>query len=321
MKPFERVLFPTDFSDESKGALPYAAQLARTFGADLHVLYVDVLHGHVSDASLRFPKLDEYIEALGKYTGQLFDSLLDAGLGKDLQVRRAVRKAVSAAPEIVQYADDQRIDLIVMATHGRRGLRKLALGSVAQEVVRHAPCPVLTVRGSEAPEGTDYGTILVPVDLGPRSSLAVEQAARFARWTGARVELLHVVAPTPVIAYSAYPELPPMPVVEVREESEKRLAQLRDEVGLDATACDLLVIEGPVVLTIVERARQLEPDLLIQASAGLSGPTRWLLGSVAENVVSHVGCPVLTVREGDFGTGGSGSERAAAGAQRPTPSS
>ncbi|HVS65236.1 MAG TPA: universal stress protein [Thermoanaerobaculia bacterium] len=303
MRPFERILFPTDFSDESKAALPYAAQLAGTFRAELHVLYVDVLHGHVSDAALRFPKLDEYVEALGKYTGQLFDGLLATGLGDDLEVRRAVRRAVSAAPEIVQYATDQGVDLIVMATHGRRGLRKLALGSVAQEVVRHAGCPVLTVRGSQAPQGFDRGTILVPVDLSPRSRLAVEQAARFARSTGARVELLHVVAPTPVIAYSAYPELPPMPVVEVREESERRLAELRDEAGLDPSSCDLTVIEGPVVLTILDRAREVEPDLLIQASAGLSGPTRWLLGSVAENIVSHVACPVLTVREGDVGTG------------------
>lgn len=305
MRPLERVLFPTDFSDESKAALPYAAQLAGTLRAELHVLYVDVLHGHLSDAALRFPKLDEYVEALGTYTGQLFDSLFETGL-VDLEVRRAVRKAVSAAPEIVQYAADQGIDLIVMATHGRRGLRKLALGSVAQEVVRHAGCPVLTVRGSQAPEGFDRGTILVPVDLGPRSRLAVEQAVRFARSTGARVELLHVVAPTPVIAYSAYPELPPLPVVEVREESERRLAELRDEAGLDPSSCDLTVIEGPVVLTILDRARELEPDLLIQASAGLSGPTRWLLGSVAENVVSHAACPVLTVREGDVGTGTGG---------------
>ena len=313
MRPFQRILFPTDFSDESKAALPYAAQLAGTFGAGLHVLYVDVLHGHVSDAALRFPKLDEYVEALGKYTGQLFDGLLENGLGDDLEVCRAVRKAVSAAPEIVQYAADQGIDLIVMATHGRRGLRKLALGSAAQEVVRHAGCPVLTVRGSQAPEGIDRGTILVTVDLGPRSRLAVEQAARFARSTGARVELLHVVAPIPVIAYSAYPELPPMPVVEVREESKGRLAELRDEAGLDPSSCDLTVIEGPVVLTILDRARELAPDLLIQATAGLSGPTRWLLGSVAENVVSHATCPVLTVREGDVGTGtgGGSTERVA----------
>lgn len=297
MQPFERVLFPTDFSAESKAALPYAAQLAQTFGAELHVLYVDVLHAHVSDAALRFPKLDEYIEALGQYTGQLFDGLLETGVSDELDVQRAVRRGVAAAPEVVQYAEDQGIDLIVMSTHGRRGLRKLALGSVAQEVVRHAPCPVLTVRGSEAPEGSDRGTILVPVDLGPRSPLAVELAARFAKWTGATVELLHVVAPTPVVAYAAYPELPPIPVVEVREESAKRLEELRDASGLDPDRCKLTVIEGPVILTIVDHAEETEPDLLVQASAGLSGPTRWLLGSVAENVVSHVRCPVLTVRE------------------------
>jgi nucleotide-binding universal stress UspA family protein len=297
MQPFERILFPTDFSTESKAALPYAAQLAQTFGAELQVLYVDVLHAHVSDAALRFPKLDEYIEALGQYTGQLFDGLLETGVADELEVQRAVRRGVAAAPEVVQYAADHGVDLIVMATHGRRGLRKLALGSVAQEVVRHAPCPVLTVRGSEAPEGTDRGTILVPVDLGPRSRLAVDLAARFAKWTGAGVELLHVVAPTPVVAYAAYPELPPIPLVEVREESGKRLEELRDQAGLDPGRCRLTVVEGPVILTIVDHAWQTEPDLLVQSSAGLTGPTRWLLGSVAENVVSHVKCPVLTVRE------------------------
>ena len=297
MEPFERVLFPTDFSSESGAALPYAAQLARTFGAELHVLYVDVLHAHVSDAAVRFPKLDEYVEALGQYTGQLFDGLLESGIDEDLEVQRAVRRGVAAAPEVVQYAADQGVDLIVMSTHGRRGWRKLALGSVAQEVVRHAPCPVLTVRGSQAPAGTDRGAILVPVDLGPRSGLAIALAARFARWAGASVELLHVVAPTPMVAYAAYPELPPIPVVEVTEEASERLAELRDVAGLDPDRSTLTVVEGPVVLTIVEHAAQTEPDLLIQASAGLSGPTRWLLGSVAENVLSQVACPVLTVRE------------------------
>ncbi|HVS14108.1 MAG TPA: universal stress protein [Thermoanaerobaculia bacterium] len=300
MESFERVLFPTDFSDESRAALPYAAQLAQTFDAELHVLYVDVLHAHVSDAATRFPKLDEYVEALGQYTGQLFDSLLKTSVIEELEVERAVRRGVAAAPELVQYAEDQGIDLIVMATHGRRGLRKLALGSVAQEVVRHAPCPVLTVRGSQAPGRPEKGgRILVPVDLGPRSALAVAMAARFARWTGAKVELLHVVAPTPVVAYAAYPELPPMPVVEVREESEKRLQELRDEAGLDPAHCDLTVLQGPVVLTIVDHARETTPDLLVQATAGLTGPSRWLLGSVAENVVSHVECPVLTLRAGE----------------------
>jgi nucleotide-binding universal stress UspA family protein len=297
MQPFERILFPTDFSDESRAALPYAAQLAQTFDAELHVLYVDVLHAHVSDAATRFPKLDEYVEALGQYTGQLFDSLLETSLIEELEVERAVRRGVAAAPELVQYAKDQGIDLIVMATHGRRGLRKLALGSVAQEVVRHSPCPVLTVRGSQAPEGgVKGGRILVTVDLGPRSPLAVAMAARFSKWTGAAVELLHVVAPTPVVAYAAYPELPPMPVVEVREESEQRLQELRDEAGLAPDRCDLTVLQGPVVLTIVDHARETRPDLLIQATAGLTGPSRWLLGSVAENVVSHAECPVLTLR-------------------------
>jgi nucleotide-binding universal stress UspA family protein len=170
---------------------------------------------------------------------------------------------------------------------------------VSQEVVRHASCPVLTVRGSKAPEGTDRGTILVPVDLGPRSALAAGLAARFARWTGAEVELLHVVAPTPMVAYAAYPELPPIPVAAIRDESAKRLAELRDEVGLEPDRCKLSVVEGPVVLSIVDHAAAPEPDLVIQSSAGLTGPTRWLLGSVAENVLSHVSCPVLTVRDAD----------------------
>ena len=297
MESFDRILYPTDFSAESKAALPHAAQLAQTFDAELHVLYVDLLHAHVNDAAVRFPKLDEYVEALGKYTGQLFDSLLESHPLAGLEVQRAVRRGVSAAPEIVDYAVDQGVDMIVMATHGRRGLRKLALGSVAQEVVRHAACPVFTVRGTEAPAAKEHGSILVPVDLGPRSRLAVELAARFVAGTGAEVELLHVVAPTPVVAYAAYPELPPLPVVEVREESQKRLEELRDASALDPARCTLTVSEGPVALTVLDHARETSPDLLIQASAGLSGPTRWLLGSVAENVVSHATCPVLTVRE------------------------
>ena len=144
MTKFRRILFPTDFSQNSKVALAYACMLAEQNEAELHVLYVrDAVDYYL--VTLDFvmaPGVDPEsgLAEIEKCLGEV----VDPGWSKSHQVIQAVRRG-SPFLEIVRYAKEKSIDLIVMGTHGRTGLTHLLLGSVAENVVRTATCPVLTV--------------------------------------------------------------------------------------------------------------------------------------------------------------------------------
>lgn len=145
MISIKRILFPTDFSEFAKPAQDYASALAEQYHAELHVLYV------LQDIALVMPEpgmmmsmpalnLDEVQESAERALASIIDP--------QWPQEKVVRATRRGAPyvEIVRYAADKQIDLIVMGTHGRSGLPHVLLGSVAEKVVRKAPCPVLTVR-------------------------------------------------------------------------------------------------------------------------------------------------------------------------------
>ena len=137
-----RILLPTDFSDTAEHALDYARDLAARFGAGVHLLHVisdPTAHDWAGEVEgLVVPDL------LDKWKGEAERRLGEITLG-DVETVRAIRVG-HAFVEIIHYATDNAIDMIVMGTHGRGPVRHLLLGSVAERVVRKAPCPVLTVR-------------------------------------------------------------------------------------------------------------------------------------------------------------------------------
>lgn len=158
MISIKRILLPTDFSDSAQQARDYACLLAEELQAELHLLHVlsDPLQsapsfgmGLVSPELLRrSPEEDrkQEADALEKLRECLSD---EWRTGKQVQF---VTRWGNAYVETVRYAREHDVDLIVMGTHGRAGLRHVLLGSVAENIVRHAPCPVLTVR----PEGHQF---------------------------------------------------------------------------------------------------------------------------------------------------------------------
>ena len=149
MISLNRILAATDFSPSSDHALRYAAEFAQRFGAELHLLHVtqDLATAALAMAPL-IPAEVDYREQQFEVASRELDRL-PAALG--LKVPKAVREVRegTAFVEIIRYARDHQIDLIVMGTHGRSGLAHVLLGSVAERVVRKAPCPVLTVRPPE----------------------------------------------------------------------------------------------------------------------------------------------------------------------------
>lgn len=147
MSIVSNILVATDFSDASHAALAYARELARTLGARLHLLHVfeAPMFGDL-DVDGRVTPLPELRFAMEDAQRTQLDALLTDDDRTALGATTIFRTLDTPAHAVVDYAAAQRIDLIVIGTHGRRGLARMVVGSVAEQVVRTAPCPVLTVR-------------------------------------------------------------------------------------------------------------------------------------------------------------------------------
>jgi len=291
MLRIRNLLFPTDFSDSAERALPHALALADRFGARLHMLHAVVLHAaDPRDPDHRFPDLED---AWQRLDGWAADRMGSAPPRDDrVEVVHARRRGVSAAPVVLEYLEEEDVDAVVMGTHGRRGLRHMLLGSVAEEVVRTAPCPVLTVRrGDRRGPAGGLDRLLVPVDMSQPSYRALEVARRLAAVYGASVEVLHVVEDPPRPDYGGAPTGPDVDRGRVRETLVARLGG-----DAEAVPVEVHVDGGHTVSTIVDFAERDDVDMVVLASHGLTGLKRVLLGSVAERVVRRAPCPVLTVK-------------------------
>ena len=141
MIQLQQILVATDFSEVSSAAIDYGRALARTFGASLHLLHV------MENPFLRPTAADPHAIKTATLR-HLFERLTDDDR-MALHATAALETSDDPAGEIVKYARTNAIDLIVLGTHGRGGMAHLLLGSVAEKVVRTAPCPVLTVRHPE----------------------------------------------------------------------------------------------------------------------------------------------------------------------------
>ncbi len=145
MVQFSRILCPTDFSEASLEAFPYAMELARLFKAEILFIYVvPVLPPPPADFGFE-SEVVEFVSALRKDAEERLDKVVSAHVPPDIKFRVVVAQG-HGAEEILRAADENQIELITIATHGLTGWRHLIFGSVAEKVVRLAKVPVLTVR-------------------------------------------------------------------------------------------------------------------------------------------------------------------------------
>jgi nucleotide-binding universal stress UspA family protein len=239
------------------------------------------------------------------YSGELVQELsdeaqrdLDAATAEAVKLgaRRVTSKLLSGTPwqQIVDTAqNDSACDLIVIGTHGRTGLARVLLGSVAELVVRHAPCAVLAV----PPGGVDkpFRHALCPVDFSPSSRAAMDLGAALVRPGGEGITLLHVLE-LPV-RYAGELHMP-----EAYRDLDARASALLDKWTTDLAATAAVPVHqrmrigypGAQVLAAIDGDRTI--DLVAMGGHGRTGIARMLLGSVAEKVVRHAGCPVLVTR-------------------------
>lgn len=146
---FKKILVPVDFSPNSADAVRSAAEFSRRFGAELTLVHVFQPFASVVPEGYLAYTSAQLEEMLSSFRTQLASAKKDAEAAGAILVHTKQLQGTPAA-EIEAFARNEHFDLIVMGTHGRTGIQHMLLGSVTERVVRHAPCPVLTVRGQPA---------------------------------------------------------------------------------------------------------------------------------------------------------------------------
>lgn len=289
---FRKILCATDFSSGADHALRVAIRLANDAGAELllaHAWHVPAIA--FSGETPYVPQLiDEMVDDSERELAKVKQRALELG------AKRLTTVFANGIPSdrVCSLAkDDPAIDLIVMGTHGRTGLRRMLLGSVAEKVVRHAPCSVLAVRGGR--DGTKaFHHVLCPVDFSESSRHAVELAGKLAAPDGLGLTLFHAFD-LPV-RFSA--EIPADVVETVDRKTAALLEQLaadvRRQVAVPVTVRTRIGSAAAQAISVLER--EITYDLAAVGSHGRTGVSRALLGSVAEKIVRHAPCPVLVAR-------------------------
>jgi nucleotide-binding universal stress UspA family protein len=199
------------------------------------------------------------------------------------------------ASRILDIARALRPSLVALSTHGRAGLERFARGSTAERVLRHSPFPVLLVnpRGLAAPKEGRFERILVPVDGSELAGEVLPLATEIARRHGSEVILFHAVD------MAVY--LDPVPGVSPVETPEQVASLLKTfSARVKDVPSRALSAQGSPAAAILDAADSNGADLIALTTHGRSGPSRWLFGSVAEQVVRHARSPVLVHRTGGF---------------------
>jgi len=288
----KNILFLTDFSEASQAALPFALAIGREFGATIHALHVLKPESYVyavpETAGVAIEAQEEIAEAeMRRVESQL------VGMPHEVSVVRGI----GIWPALEQAIADTRAQLLVLGTHGRTGAQKLLLGSVAEEIFRRSPVPVLTIgpwARKSIHNAAHFHRVLFATDFTPASLAGAPYAISLAQENEARLILLHVVHER-----------------DHDHEPENRrnvtsvanlMYELHEIVPKDAELwCrpEAVVEYGEPAARILEAAKQRDADLIVlgvREAADHLGAATHLERAVAHKVVAHAKCPVLTVR-------------------------
>jgi nucleotide-binding universal stress UspA family protein len=284
----KNILYATDFSPTAESALPYVLGLAKRFGATVHALHVRFPVTYPVVGPEGMPQVMEAAEEQAKQESKQLHELL-AGLPHKVLISEG--DIWTAINDTVQQ---EKIDLMVIGTRGRTGIGRALLGSVAEEIFRRVPCPVLTV-GPHVSKDTkgrlEMKEILYATDFSPESLAALPYATSLAQENQARLTLLHVIG-EPKVGELVHPE----------QYVDSTLRQLRKLVPSEVELwCEpkFMVERGPAADKIMEVAIACGADLIVlgvRGAKGGMGATTHLLRPIAHRVVTQAQCPVLTVR-------------------------
>jgi len=300
MAAFSRILLPTDFSDFSNQAMDQALDWAAHFGAELHLLHVVTVHNYDPfNPDMGFPEVN-IAGSLQETAERQMEQIAALSPDEGPAVTKEIRTGFSPWNEIVAVAAERDTDLIIMATHGRKGLEKLFLGSTAEKVLEHTPCPVLLLRPDQQStmgKPSEIESIILPTDFSEAAGDAAPLAFELAQSCLSRLILFHCVeqdVPPPYYAagITSIFELNDQVLSVARE----HLAKLIPDSLADDLDHDFVIREGRSAHELVQFAGESGADLIVMATHGYSGLEQALLGSTTDRVVRNAPCPVLVVR-------------------------
>ncbi|MBI2462212.1 MAG: universal stress protein [Candidatus Rokubacteria bacterium] len=283
----DRILVPLDGSALAEAIVAIIEPLAREHGAELFLL--SAVPPGVTAAPQPPHAEALLVKGAETYLARLADGLRARGIAG---VRATVRRA-EPAQAISESAREHGADLIAMATHGRSGLGRLVVGSVAERVVREARVPVLLVRGEPRWDPARARKVLVPLDGSERSAAVLPVVERLAGPLDFQIVLLHVLEP---IQPSAAAEIAPqLEAVERRRrtQAEEYLRDLATALEAKGIRAGLAVRAGSPTDAIRRHAQEEGFGLVAMATHGRTGLGRLLFGSIAEDVLRTVPQPLL----------------------------
>ena len=292
----KRILCPVDFSDFSVKAYDYAQSLAGRYRAELYVLNVQHWNEILSDepclswapATALCELNDAFLQEIQKHLQKFVEIHTHIGIRPTSLVREG-----DAADHILFFARDQKVDLVVMGTHGRRGLDRLMLGSVTERVLRNAPCRVLVVRKPThdfiVPENTGSPVLLHRIlcctDFSSPSEKAMKHALFLSEEYEAELTLVHVLEDTP---YGITAE-------EQTAKATQHLEQLLSPGLPRKCAVKTAVLTGRAYEQIIRLASETDTDLTVMGVRGRNALDVAVFGSTTYRVIQLGSCPVLVV--------------------------
>lgn len=309
MEMYKRILVPLDGSELAEIALPYSEVLAEKL--DSEIILVNV---RTPGEDPENPENRSYLSKMAATVEQNMSKSGDTPPGQKAKVESTIIGApgllTHAAEEIVEYAEKENVSLIVMSTHGRTGIKRWALGSTADKVVRAAKCPVLLIRSNiDAPKKIKLGELLVPLDGSKQSEKVLPHVERLASRLKAEVTLLHVVMPlyqvytaAEGIGYYGGMGMTRVPYTEeqmkpLKTSAESYLQKVNSRLTEEGVKTSYKVIVGSAGEEIIKMADETAADMVAMSTHGESGFSRWEQGSIADKVLRAGNTPLLLVRE------------------------
>jgi len=308
----KKMLITLDGSEPSEIILPYAKEMAGSLGFEVLFLYVCNQHESESLAVYR-AYVEHTAEIIASGANEVRHETGTLAQDQPVKVRGEVTVG-HPAEEILRVADEERVDLLLMATHGRSGIRRWALGSVADKVLRSATFPVLLVRAATLEKTADDAgrirKIVVPLDGSEMAESVLPQIEMIARQiNGEQVDIILLMVSEPLVI----PPIATSPITTMEVPTnwgkivEEHLAYSNglareylagvearlNNVGLKISTD---IVDGVPAHEIIDYANSIPSSLIAMATHGRSGLGRWAYGSVAEKVLSGASRPVFLVR-------------------------
>jgi nucleotide-binding universal stress UspA family protein len=288
MLNIKHILFPIDFSNRCCGAVPFVDAIASRFGAKITLLSVAQPFWYAGMGDPGGPVMIDTDEILDELKTRLEGSLVKEFA--HLQVDR-VAELGDPAQVIVEFARNNKVDLIMMPTHGYGPFRSLLLGSVTAKVLHDAECPVWTAAHVEESPVRDHAkmrAIVCAVDASPNSIPLMKWAANLAKDTGATLRLVHVI---PGMEAGVPKQMDGQLEEDLRLEARKRIEELQKAARIEAPLC---VTIGAVADGVREEARRHGADLVV-IGRGVLNETLGRLRTHAYGIIRHAPAPVISV--------------------------